>query len=106
MGVINFANNEKYEGDMLNGKQHGKGIYYFSNEDKFSGDWINGQMHGKGVLTYANGNWSSGRWANDKRHGEFYYYDESDREGVFIWYNNDEVVEFCNMFRNMWCNII
>jgi hypothetical protein len=39
---------DRYEGEYLNGKKHGKGKeYYSSGEIKFEGEYLNGKRHGK-----------------------------------------------------------
>jgi len=58
---------EVYEGEMKDGKPHGKGIYYKSNGDKYEGDFINGKMNGKGIFYYANKDRHEGEYKDDKK---------------------------------------
>ncbi|MBN2693984.1 SEL1-like repeat protein, partial [bacterium] len=51
---INFENGERYEGEVLNGKPHGKGVMYYNNDFKYESAWYNGFIHGKGFLFYKN----------------------------------------------------
>jgi hypothetical protein len=38
-----------YEGDIVNGKPHGKGVYYDPQEETYyNGDFVDGKMTGKG----------------------------------------------------------
>lgn len=70
-GVMIYSNSsdpdnkieEKYEGEWVDGKMHGRGIYYYSDGTVYDGTWAEGKMHGKGVFVYPNGN---------KYDGEFY----------------------------------
>ena len=47
---------EKYEGEWVDGKMHGRGIYYYADGTVYDGTWSEGKMHGKGVFIYPNGN--------------------------------------------------
>jgi hypothetical protein len=53
--VKKYANGSRYEGELKNGKPHGKGTYYYNDGNKYTGDWVDGDMSGQGVLTCANG---------------------------------------------------
>jgi len=33
-----------FEGDFVNGKKHGKGIYTFASGEVYEGDWENGEV--------------------------------------------------------------
>jgi hypothetical protein len=37
--VKNYVDSSKYEGEVVNDKRNGKGIYYYSNGDSYIGDW-------------------------------------------------------------------
>ncbi len=45
----------KYEGDLKDGKRHGKGTLTFKDGGKYVGDWKNGKFQGKGTLTLPEG---------------------------------------------------
>jgi len=60
-----------YEGDMLNGKPHGKGSYHFADGDHYAGEWNDGLRHGNGIHTYKDGHRKEGVWEIDQ------YKDES-----------------------------
>jgi len=70
-GVAQWQN-ERYEGEMLNGKPHGKGVYYYiggtRGKSRYEGDWRNGQWEGKGIYTNEKGD----RYEGSVRNGEFY----------------------------------
>jgi len=61
---------EWYDGDLLNGKRHGKGEMRWANGDYYDGEWQNGKRHGKGEMLWASGEMYDGQWLNDKRHGK------------------------------------
>lgn len=93
---------DKYEGDLLNGKKHGKGTCWL-NGDKYVGDWTDGFRNGKGVLFQFNGDVYNGNWTNDnqtgngtltyanndKYEGEFLNGKKNGR-GTFTWNNGDQ----------------
>ena len=67
-----YANGDKYEGDFVDDKKHGKGVYVYANGDKYEGDWLDGKKHGKGVITFADGNKYEGDFVDGKFHGKGY----------------------------------
>ena len=44
-------NDEKYEGEIRNGKPNGNGTSAFPNGTKYVGKFLNGKKHGQGTLT-------------------------------------------------------
>jgi hypothetical protein len=95
-GTFLFPNGDKYIGDFLSGKPHGKGILYFANGNKYIGHWMEsyregeGRMvfdegheylggfhqnkfHGYGKMSYANGDTYEGDWKNDRPNGNGTY---------------------------------
>src|ERR687885_753281 len=54
-GMFLFANNSRYEGTISNGEPNGSGTFTFGDGDRYQGRVLNGQPHGQGTLTYANG---------------------------------------------------
>ncbi len=104
-----FQSGASYEGEALNGKRHGKGIYRFTDGRIYEGDFVANERTGKGKMTWANGDVYEGdfidgdrtgkgdyRWPNGDRYiGDFvndrmtgcgtYYYANGDRyEGGFL----------------------
>jgi hypothetical protein len=53
---------EKYEGDWVDGKMHGRGTYYYSDGSIYDGTWVEGKMEGKGIFIYPNGNKYEGEY--------------------------------------------
>lgn len=47
---------ERYEGEWVEGKMQGKGVYYYSDGSVYDGMWVAGKMQGKGSFIYPNGN--------------------------------------------------
>ncbi|CAF4353126.1 unnamed protein product, partial [Adineta steineri] len=46
----------RYEGEMKDGKEHGKGHINFANGDKYTGIFVEGNITGQGVYINADGN--------------------------------------------------
>ena len=81
-GTATYQNNDIYEGDFLDGKREGRGIYrYFEKGDKYEGQWEDNARHGIGKMVYNNIGEYHGYWENGKRHGE----------GVFTYQKTGDV---------------
>ena len=74
-GIIIISGWGKYDGNWLNKKRHGKGVFTWENGNIYDGYWEDGNRHGKGVFTWVNGGIYNGDWKDNKMHGE----------GVLIW---------------------
>eukprot|EP00984_Skeletonema_dohrnii_P022531 scaffold11656_cov85-Skeletonema_dohrnii-CCMP3373.AAC.2 len=59
----------EYEGDLVNGKPHGRGKWTYSNGAVYEGEWKNGKKHGKGKWTYSHGTYE-GEFRDGLRHGK------------------------------------
>ncbi len=70
-GTVTVVGNDglKYEGQMLNGWYHGKGVLRTIYGNVYAGDFVNGYMHGNGKLVYSNGQIYEGEFVNDTIHG-------------------------------------
>ncbi|KAL4500677.1 hypothetical protein ABPG72_003101 [Tetrahymena utriculariae] len=68
--TIKYKNGNIYEGDVLDGKKHGYGVFIFSNQQKYEGEWQNNKRHGKGTQYFQNGSIKyQGQWQDDQYHG-------------------------------------
>ena len=79
-------NNARYEGEIRNGKEHGRGAMTWKGGDRYEGEWRNGGRQGQGIFTWKGTGEYAGRegryegsWRNDKHHGH----------GVKVWPNGD-----------------
>jgi len=59
-----------YEGEILDGKPHGKGKYTWSDGSYYEGDFINNKRHGIGKMTYPDGRIEEGNWKDGEFVGE------------------------------------
>ena len=57
-----------YEGPLVNGKPHGKGIFFWPGGVRYEGDFVNGVIEGYGRKTYIDG-YYEGEFHNNLRHG-------------------------------------
>ena len=63
-----------YEGELLNGRRHGKGKYYYKNGDWYEGEFKDNLRHGKGTQHYISGDKYVGDWKYDYKSGKGSYY--------------------------------
>ena len=78
-----YYNDDKYEGEIENGKPHGDGTWTMSNGATYVGEWVNGCREGLGTFTWskfgpASGKSYEGQWKNNKRHGKGKMINEAD----------------------------
>ncbi len=83
-GVLQWFNDGKlifkYEGNMLNGKETGKGIGVWANGDRYEGDFIDDHRTGKGIYAYG----PTSKWAGDRYEGD-YVGDKMTGKGIYSW---------------------
>ena len=84
-GVYHFANG-RYEGDVVNGAQHGLGIYIWNDGDIYEGEWLSDKKHGQGKMIWAKGGEWVGEFRNDKpwNGGNVYRYENGTYEGELV----------------------
>jgi hypothetical protein len=58
-----------YEGEFVKGLKNGHGTEWFKNGDKYCGEYVNSKFHGKGILFYILGVYG---WKNGSKYdGDF-----------------------------------
>lgn len=109
---VEYDGGDVYEGEILNGKRHGRGTYTWANGDTYEGEWKNGKRCGRGKLveygkspsgeTYMKYSYD-GEWLDSKEHGHGICVEgdfgmakmdkvfegewvNGKRQGRFIWY--------------------
>ena len=60
-----------YEGDWVDDKRTGKGIYKFKSGNVYEGDFVDGKITGKGIYKFKSGNVYEGDFVDDKQEKEF-----------------------------------
>ena len=58
--IRRYKDGSYYQGTILNGKRHGKGIYTYKNLDMYLGDWENDFFNGRGIYLFHNGDFYFG----------------------------------------------
>lgn len=66
---------ESYEGDWIDDKMEGFGIYTYANGDIYEGEFKNNMHHGYGKYFFCDGSYYTGEWNNHKFHGSGRYND-------------------------------
>jgi len=62
VGVLEYADGSKYEGNFSDGELTGYGIWYFATGEKYIGMFRNNYCHGRGVHYKADGDKITGIW--------------------------------------------
>ena len=66
-GVKTDKNGQRFEGDLLNGKRHGKGIQVWADGSRYEGEWNADRQTGKGVKVWSSGDMYEGEWRDARR---------------------------------------
>ena len=80
----------KYVGEIINGKPHGKGKMTYLSDDYnwlyYEGEWVDGEPEGEGTVVYKNGNRYEGSLKNGNLDGKgtFYLANGNREEGFYI----------------------
>jgi hypothetical protein len=79
-----------YEGTVVDGQRHGKGLYHEAMKDhkwwEWNGEFVNDEMLGKGIMTRSNGHQDPDRWY--EKEGTYPWTD-----GEWEWEEEDEEEE-------------
>eukprot|EP00746_Dinoflagellata_sp_MGD_P074512 gnl/MRDRNA2_/MRDRNA2_30088_c0_seq2.p1 gnl/MRDRNA2_/MRDRNA2_30088_c0~~gnl/MRDRNA2_/MRDRNA2_30088_c0_seq2.p1 ORF type:complete len:180 (-),score=22.26 gnl/MRDRNA2_/MRDRNA2_30088_c0_seq2:69-608(-) len=68
-GLATSSAGNRYTGDFLNGKQHGRGTMLLRSGNRYEGDFRHGEMHGEGTLVFKTGNRYEGQFFQGHMHG-------------------------------------
>lgn len=68
-GVFKHASGASYQGEYRDGKKCGTGQYRYPGGDLYVGEYEYDQRHGQGRIVYADGEQYEGGWLYDKVHG-------------------------------------
>ena len=70
-GTIYYSNNEcVYEGNFLESKRNGFGIFKDKNGDIFEGNWKNNMKNGEGIYYFKNSSRFLCKWKDDLKNGK------------------------------------
>ena len=105
-GTFNWADGNKFTGQVLNGKREGFGAMKFSERSSsilkaYSGLWVNDLPNGKGTIFMRNGETYHGDVSNFLKHGNgslIYAKDDEEKRLSYVGeWNNDVMSGFGNM---------
>ena len=72
MGVFQYVDGDRYEGQYSEGMMHGFGVYTWAADDStYYGEWQNNSQNGCGVKLYGSGALEVGEWKDDQYLGEY-----------------------------------
>jgi hypothetical protein len=66
---INYTDGTVYEGDVVDGKCHGKGKIIYPDGKSYEGEWVNNDYK-KGKMIYPSGSVYEGDWFDGEPHGK------------------------------------
>jgi hypothetical protein len=69
VGACTWEDGSTYQGDWVQDKRHGNGIFNTAEGHKYEGAFVNDVKHGAGRLSYKNGEVIEGTWENDRLNG-------------------------------------
>lgn len=92
-----------YEGALVDGYRHGRGVYSRRDGLVYDGEWRRGQMHGTGEISLPNGDHYKGPFVDGAPHGDGLYVDaegviyrggfsEGLRDGVGVVHRPDDLI--------------
>lgn len=84
-GILTFTNGDRYEGQFKDGERSGRGKIEWYNRNTYEGDWKNGAPDGRGTYNWKTGNEYTGDWVRGRPHGKgiFTFSNGNTYEGEF-----------------------
>lgn len=80
--IVIYPNGDKYEGEMMNDKKEGFGVYTWNNNKQYKGYWKNDVHHGQGIMIFPNNESFDCKWVN----GQFEKY------GIYKWSDKEKYI--------------
>ena len=83
-GVLYYSNGNKYyEGELVDGKKHGKGIMYdIDGKRVYEGEWKNDKRVGNGICYIKGGKIYEGYLNDDNWYGQGTFFDENGKKNL------------------------
>lgn len=72
-GIATHTDGDRYEGEFRDSETHGRGVYTFANGDRYEGELRNSERNGHGVYTFANGDRFEGDYRDGLENGRGVY---------------------------------
>ena len=85
-GIYYYPNGCRYEGYFKNDKKEGKGIFYYANGDRYEGNFEEGNYEGNGIFYFSNGDRYEGNFEKNKYSGKgkYFYHNGDYFDGYWI----------------------
>ena len=101
IGTMYYQNGAEYQGHWVDGKRNGKGTFSFG-KTIYEGDFVNDIIEGKGTVTFETGEQYIGDFKNCRQHGQgvFIYRDGSKYIGEFVGGQRNGRGKFVDKDRN------
>ena len=90
-GAIYYKNGNKYEGEVANFSENGKGVLTGFDGSVFDGYFKDGRPHGQGIFTYSSGVIFEGNWDKGRKQGPFTM-NSPDKSQTLATFSNDRLV--------------
>ena len=91
LGIYNWCDGRRFEGDWVNNKMHGQGVFTWSDGRRYEGEYVDDKKEGWGRFVWPDGREYVGHWKNGKQHGEGQYVDKKGTTRDGIWENGQRV---------------
>lgn len=97
-GVCTWANGDRYEGNYLNGERNGIGLFTWHNGGSYEGHFVNGIIKGQGTMIYKDGFYYYGKCFEGVRNGYGTLYSSKGTE-IYkgMWFDNIPLINPFNM---------
>ena len=83
-----FNDDEKYEGEFIDGVYDGNGRLVESSGEIYEGRFRDGMKHGIGTIISQNGTKFKGEWREDSKEGNGLYFDKRNNIHKQVWKDN------------------
>jgi len=94
---INYSGGDSYEGEIKDGKRHGKGVYRWASGMVYEGYWADGKKHGLGKWTWPEGHVYEGIFIKGFRVSGIFT-GKGEIKKAQIWGNDESELNTRNIF--------
>lgn len=84
-GILTWPDSRRYEGQFRKGLFHGMAVMDWPDGRRYIGKYEANQKHGEGLFEWPDGRRYDGQWANGKRHGQGRYVNARGESRLGTW---------------------
>ena len=88
LGSCTTKDGGEFQGEMVQGKPHGKGKTVYKNGNWYEGEYEKGKRQGFGTYTFFDGEKYEGEWFQDQQHGKGVYYFSNNNRYEGLWFRD------------------